>query len=277
MLFPSIPKVINQVQLLDFIAMMNLVQQKTETRDVTKGPATVSSPRTVVRKSLSPPPPHYERDRVPDRSRSPVRKSPPTGRTDRHSQRYSFEESSESPSRSQSWYFSRSPDRRPDSPLDFRAAIQSEETAKSSSVSDSKDDGGSSKKVSSVQYELFRQAVTSSKGFQPRPRWQLELHYWISAMMKRQTECRGWTSLHCQTLWCLQPGSIRVRRTKNLWRKQHFLRCSIQTARLSSWEPYRLKMHKDAQYQTKPPTTDGFGDWKPPANFQISQKMAMDM
>ena len=35
-------------------------------------------------------------------------------------------------------------------------------------------------------------------------------------------------------------------------------------------------MHKDAQYQTKPPTTDGFGDWKPPANFQISQKMAMD-
>ena len=35
-------------------------------------------------------------------------------------------------------------------------------------------------------------------------------------------------------------------------------------------------MHKDAQYQTKPPTMDGFGDWKVSANFQISQKMAMD-
>ena len=41
--------------------------------------------------------------------------------------------------------------------------------------------------------------------------------------------------------------------------------------------PYRLKVHiEDAQYQTKPPTTDGFGDWKPPAKYQISQKMAMD-
>ena len=30
------------------------------------------------------------------------------------------------------------------------------------------------------------------------------------------------------------------------------------------------------QNQTKPPTTDTFGDWKPPANFKISQKMAMD-
>ena len=34
--------------------------------------------------------------------------------------------------------------------------------------------------------------------------------------------------------------------------------------------------HITALYQTKPPNTDGFGDWKPPANFQMSQKMAMD-
>ena len=43
-------------------------------------------------------------------------------------------------------------------------------------------------------------------------------------------------------------------------------------------EPYRLKMHKNAlTYQTKPPITVGFGDCKPPANFQMSQRMAMDM
>ena len=40
-------------------------------------------------------------------------------------------------------------------------------------------------------------------------------------------------------------------------------------------EPYRLKMHKDALYQTKPPNIDGFGEWKLPANFQMSQKMVM--
>ena len=71
--FPSIPKVINQAQLLDFIAMMNLVQQKGETQDVTAGLAIVSSPRTVVRKSPSPPPSRYAWDRTPDRSRSPVK------------------------------------------------------------------------------------------------------------------------------------------------------------------------------------------------------------
>ena len=197
-----------------------------------------------------PPPECYERDRAPDRSRSPVRKSWPTGRTYHQSQRYSCEESSESSSRSRLLHSSRSPGRCPDSLLDFRAAIQSEETAKSSSVSNGEDDGGSSKKVSSMQYELFSQAVMSSKGsFTIVPGKTkraaraslLDLgeeektdNYWISAKMRRQTECRGWTSLPCLTRWCLQPESRSVWRTKNLWRKQHFLRRLIQTARLSS-------------------------------------------
>ena len=35
-------------------------------------------------------------------------------------------------------------------------------------------------------------------------------------------------------------------------------------------------MHKDALHQTKPLNTDGFGDWKKPANFQMSQRMAIN-
>ena len=35
-------------------------------------------------------------------------------------------------------------------------------------------------------------------------------------------------------------------------------------------------MHKDALYQTKPANIDEFGEWKLPANCQMSQKMAMD-
>ena len=41
-------------------------------------------------------------------------------------------------------------------------------------------------------------------------------------------------------------------------------------------EPYRLKMHKDVLYQTKLPNIDRFGEWKLPANSQMSQKMVMD-
>ena len=48
-----------------FITIMNLAQQKGETWDVTAGPAIVSSSRAFVRKSPSPPPSRYARDRTP--------------------------------------------------------------------------------------------------------------------------------------------------------------------------------------------------------------------
>ena len=41
-------------------------------------------------------------------------------------------------------------------------------------------------------------------------------------------------------------------------------------------EPYRMKIHKHVQYVPKPPTSNGFGDWKPPASYQISHKMTLD-
>ena len=41
-------------------------------------------------------------------------------------------------------------------------------------------------------------------------------------------------------------------------------------------EHYRLRIHKDAQYIPKPPTSDGFGDWKLPTTYQISHKMTLD-
>ena len=40
-------------------------------------------------------------------------------------------------------------------------------------------------------------------------------------------------------------------------------------------EPYPLKIHKDAQYVTKPPSADGFGDSKPPASYQIPHRMSL--
>ena len=41
-------------------------------------------------------------------------------------------------------------------------------------------------------------------------------------------------------------------------------------------EPYRLKVHKDAQYLPKPPAENGFSDSKTPSSYQISQRMCLD-
>ena len=48
------------------------------------------------------------------------------------------------------------------SPVDFSAALNTEEKVKDRSISDEEDDEGSQRKVSAAQYQLFRQAVTSS-------------------------------------------------------------------------------------------------------------------
>ena len=41
-------------------------------------------------------------------------------------------------------------------------------------------------------------------------------------------------------------------------------------------EPYRLRVHEDAQYLPKPPSSDGFIDSKPPTSYQILHRMSLD-
>ena len=41
-------------------------------------------------------------------------------------------------------------------------------------------------------------------------------------------------------------------------------------------EPYRLKVHRDAQYLPKPPMESGFSDTKAPSSYQISQRMCLE-
>ena len=43
-----------------------------------------------------------------------------------------------------------------------------------------------------------------------------------------------------------------------------------------STEPYRLKVHKDAQYLPKPPAADGFDNNKSSASYQIRHRMSLD-
>ena len=41
-------------------------------------------------------------------------------------------------------------------------------------------------------------------------------------------------------------------------------------------EPYRLMIHRDAQYVPKPPQENGFNDTKAPASYQMFQRMCLD-
>ena len=50
------------------------------------------------------------------------------------------------------------------SPVNFSAALNTEDKVEDRTISDEEDDDGMQKKVSAAQYQLFRQAVTSSKG-----------------------------------------------------------------------------------------------------------------
>ena len=50
------------------------------------------------------------------------------------------------------------------SPVNFSAALDPEDKVKERSISDDEDEDGDHKKISAAQYQLFRQAVTTSKG-----------------------------------------------------------------------------------------------------------------
>ena len=119
--------------------------------------STIPTPRdddTPPRRSKTPPRMPDRRPRTPvRRSRTPVRRARVMDNT-RESTR------SRSPIRSSS---SESPPRDA-SPVNFSAALDSEDKAKDKSMTDDEDEEGAQKKVSAAQYQLFRQALTTSKG-----------------------------------------------------------------------------------------------------------------
>ena len=179
-------------------------------------------------------------------SRSPVRRSSP----------------SESPARNVS-------------PVNLAAALDPEENTRDRSLSDGEDEDGSSRKVSSAQFQLFRQAVTSSKGsFKLNP-----------AKSRRATKATlmdlGDGEVTDQMSWLDQPSltdtmASTARVAQGLKEDEPVENTTLSeslNAESSSFkhstvkhvfprEPCHLKIHQDAQYVTKPPS-DGFSDSHP--------------
>ena len=165
LIFPSLPGQINQAGLLDFMSMMTLMQRRfgegipIVTPETTARPARGSSAVPVHRRLIDCSPSPYRDNNT---TGSPVRSSLSPVRRCRD-----FEDSprsitcSRSPLRTSS--SSESPSR-DGSPVDFKAAINPECTGRDRTFADGEDEDSSSRKISSARYQIFRQAVTSSKG-----------------------------------------------------------------------------------------------------------------
>ena len=50
----------------------------------------------------------------------------------------------------------------------------------------------------------------------------------------------------------------------------------LTVKQISLREPYRLKVHRDAQYLPRPPAPDSFSETKPPTSYQIPHHMSLD-
>ena len=173
--------------------------------------------------------------------------------------------------------------------VNFSAALNPEENTRDRSLTDEEDEVGSSRKVSSPQYQLFHQAVTSPKGsFKLNPARsrragraslmdlgdgevtdqvsrldQLSLTNTMVSTARIAQGLREDEPVEKTTLpESLNTGSSTF---KHLTVKQIFLR-----------EPYHLEVHRDAQYLPKPPDSDGFSDTKPPTSYQIPHRMSLD-
>ena len=179
-LFPSIPTSINQATLIDFMSMWTLLQRWMDQGTVPDTPASpavqssVPAPRhdSTPRRSDTPSRTPERRPRTPERflrtpesrprtpqrfPRTPVRRVRTPVRQAR-----GYNDSRESRSRSPvSRSSSVESPTRDASPVNFSVALDPDDKR---SISDDEDDEGEHKKISAAQYQIFRQAVTTSRG-----------------------------------------------------------------------------------------------------------------
>ena len=155
--------------------------------------------------------------------------------------------------------------------------------------SDVEDNDGDSKKISAAQYQIFRQAVTMSKGsFKVNP-----------AKTKRASRASllylGDPQVTDRVSWLDQPSlqdmlvsTARIAQgLKNdeeiekttLFETLNTVSSTFKFLTVKQFfprEPYRLKIHRDAFYVPKPPGDHGVSDNKAPSSYQMSYRTCLD-
>ena len=310
-LFPSIPKTISQSTLVDFMSLWTLLQRRLELPSVPDNsispavqsslpvpehdsdnkrsatpagsPARTKSPERFLHTPQSSVSSLVRRAKEADRqARTPVRPPrTPVRRSRNHSE--SRDSRSRSPlSRSSSVEFTA----RDGSPLNFNAALDMDSKK---ALSEDEDAEGDGKKISAAQYEIFRQAVTSSKGtYKINPaktKWAAR----ASLLDLGDTEVPDRVS------WLDQPSlqdtmASTARIAQGLKEDEEAVKTTLSETlndNTSSFkfftvkqifprEPYRLKVHRNALYAPKPPGDHGFIDNKTPSSYHLSHRVCLD-
>ena len=235
------------MQLIDFMAMMNIAQHKGQPRDQPSSPATVSTPRAVVRKSPSPLPARHVRDRTPKVSVSSEKVDPQPGQiaivwkalTVHHAQDLHTHLDLLTGGRIHHWTSGR-PSRQMQRKRHLAFPMEK------------------MRKVPGkcLLHNMHSSDVTLSKG----------CFKIVTVRTKRAARA---------SLFDLGEEVDKTTFSEMLNAESSTFK-HFTVKQVFPQKPSRLKMHKDALYQTKPPNIDGFGEWKLPANFQMSQRMAMD-
>ena len=167
---------------------------------------------------------------------------------------------------------------RDESPLNFNAALDMDSKRALSEDEDAV-----------AQYEIFRQAVTSSKGtYKINP-----------AKTKRAARASlldlGDTEVPDRVSWLDQPSlqdtmASTARIAQGLKEDEEVVKTKLSETlndKTSSFkfftvkqifprEPYRLKVHRDALYAPKPPGDHGFIDNKTPSSYHLSHCVCLD-
>ena len=169
--------------------------------------------------------------------------------------------------------------------MDFSVALDTAENVRDKSLSDEEDEEGSSRKVSSAQY----QAVTSLKGsykLNPAKSRRAARASLLDLDEGEVTKKVSWldqpslvdtmTSTACIAQGLKEDGEVEKTTLSETLNSGSSSFKHLTVKQIFPREPYRLKVHRDAQYLPKPPAADGFSDDKPPSSYQISHRMSMD-
>ena len=295
-LFPSIPTSINQATLIDFMSMWTLLQRRMDQGMVPDTPASpavqssVPAPRhdSTPRRSDTPSRTPERRPRTPEPRtpqrfpRTPVRRVSTLVRQAR-GYNDSRESRSHSPVSRSSSVESPIQDV---SPVNFSAALNPDDKR---SISDDEHDEGEHKKISASQYQIFRQAMTTSKGsFKVNPA-KTKRAFRASLLDLGGPEVTDRVSRLDQP--SLQDTMVSTARIAQGLKEDEEVEKTTLSEILNTAsstfkfftvkqifprEPYRLKVHRDALYMPKPPGDHGFSDNKAPSSYQMSHRMCLD-
>ena len=165
--------------------------------------------------------------------------------------------------------------------MNFSAALDPGETTRDRSLSDEEDEDVSSRKVSSAQYQLFCQAVTSSIG-----------SYKLNPVKSRRAARAslmhlGDREVSDRVSWLDQPSltdtMVSTARIAQSRKEDEAVEKTTLSESLimdsSSFKHLTVKQvfpREPYQYLPKPPSSDGFSDSKLPTSYQIPHRMSLD-